>query len=623
MPVVTADVADYHADPTGVDDSSGAFEAALAALGAVPGGRLLTIPPGAYLLTRPILVARGGITIRGQGRATRLRPIGYFPAIMIDGSLDITQSVRPDGYGILDPSIAQGPGMSRGFATRAAGGDAPRYFLVAAGTGPSVFGGGWESVRSLTLDVCFGSMPSRGSILGLGSADRPSPIVLNRWVDPSTGIDGFAAWFRLGRDVIPRQLTFGDLSTIDPAKPLRLSLSIDLTSSDGKILCAVPAWINGFNVSVRRGYGTRLLFAGNPGEPTFTPADSWTFRRNVIANFHVGNGSWSDATTGILPTGPRPDVTIHGLCLSSDVPYRSDASGRQVRADGSAPTDAFRYLCGGGRDRDRILGLLNTSASAASQLPSQYVYMYSKPGVNGVATVRWDHGDAGMPVAPGDVTIEDIWIDAPAYAPAGILLGPTGGRPVVLSGVHSTGAIYGLLSTNDGAKYDIYIKQCALTGSEAWIQASSAVVFVDEVPRQYVGRGGIRLSGCYAHVGRVLTGDTTPGAYAIECVADASDYAANYVFDEIDVDNERGPQTPVRIEKHGSIPTYVRIGDVAPGMVDAASPAILLVDEYPGSPAIAPRLIVGNYMGPDGTLCAVPAGPGGKNDWTVVDRSRS
>ncbi|MEA2013166.1 MAG: glycosyl hydrolase family 28-related protein, partial [Verrucomicrobiota bacterium] len=73
-------VTDYGADSTGEKDSSEAFSKAVNAATHYKGAEIF-IPPGKYLLTKPIKIFHNNIVLRGAGKSkTKLRFSGSFPA---------------------------------------------------------------------------------------------------------------------------------------------------------------------------------------------------------------------------------------------------------------------------------------------------------------------------------------------------------------------------------------------------------------------------------------------------------------------------------------------------------------------------------------------------------------
>ncbi len=63
QPANTVSVASYGADPTGVNDSTAAFNQAITA--ATTAGKAVWVPPGTFLISSPLQIKAG--TIEGRG----------------------------------------------------------------------------------------------------------------------------------------------------------------------------------------------------------------------------------------------------------------------------------------------------------------------------------------------------------------------------------------------------------------------------------------------------------------------------------------------------------------------------------------------------------------------------
>jgi hypothetical protein len=96
-------VTDFGADPTGANDSTAAFQAAIA----VNPVKVIEIPPGTYKIGSPIIL-RDGLTLRGSGRTSTVLQKGNFNDACLKG-IDVDQVTLED-FAIVGPGQWVGTG---------------------------------------------------------------------------------------------------------------------------------------------------------------------------------------------------------------------------------------------------------------------------------------------------------------------------------------------------------------------------------------------------------------------------------------------------------------------------------------------------------------------------------
>lgn len=566
--VRTADIRDFGALPDGASDCSVAIRRALDSLPAGRPGRVW-IPSGNWVCRSPVAFDRDFTELVGESPvASTLSFSDYGPGIFVWPRAAMPAARRPDAFGTLDATACPAPGTRRGLSVEG------NSWVVIPGLPPTTGRGDlWFDVPGLTLSFLLGGPPTGGALFGMGDAGDPSPWILDHYFEPGLGHRTFRLNFHTsGRGLQdgdpPRVFTFGDVDAI--AGPCRVDLQVGFNRAGADGLCEARAWVDGVEVPVLRGYGTRLAKVAGT-EPSFTPADGLRWRRNKLANFHLGNGSFADS----VAQGNGGQYPLYGLSISSGAAFGSDDAGTQVRRDGGPVDDSYRYL-GAGRDSDSLVARMSLD---------------QRPETDG-PVVRFNTGSrTGGVAAMGFVlSSPDRAVMATAFRNVDVRLLDNGGSafllgPVIncdLDHVSASGGSYGLSGLNVGASYDIVLRgNCSLMGTDAWLKFSDSILDIDSLGRNFVGNAGLRFSGCDVRCGPVRTGGYTNHPAATVEILDRTAYTSQYEFSYINVDHEGGDAEPAVYCRRGRTGTYLRLGTVYPGIRDGVAPAVALVDDMP------------------------------------------
>ena len=211
-------------------------EALQARLDAATGPQTITIGAGTHLMDRPVFRHRSDQTIRGVSQGeTIVATSGPFPWLVTgvspaaaDGFV-IGRGARPDAYGVLDATVAPGPGRVWGFDTQ----ERSIPYLVGHGLNLGRFvNGGWDywsTVSSFTLRVCIGPnatrrLPNGGAVLGVGGMlenNVPAPFCFGFLADSSPG-HGTAFLATRWQGDAPGSVRIKSFDYGDPARPTAL-----------------------------------------------------------------------------------------------------------------------------------------------------------------------------------------------------------------------------------------------------------------------------------------------------------------------------------------------------------------------------------------------------------------
>lgn len=497
----TFNAVSYGARPDGATDSGPAIQraidAAVEAAGA-EGGAVVTLPgsSGAYHVAAPLLLKGRGVTFRGDGLGSQVRPAqGYEGPVLCVGLParpgEIDADYRPDAFGVLDRSAAPQRRARRGLATRGKAGVLfqAHPFQLGGKTrkSPYYLPDYWSEAEALTVEFLLarpgGSVwKPWAPILGLSQRDQPAPWRLTF----AAAADTLAFWFRSSEPDLPDSASYQFFVPIgDGPGPWRIAIQVGFRAG------RFAAWVNGRQVAAKAGATPTAGHKFRPGL-ALHPHDGATA-------FHIGATNEKDVT----------DLVLHGLRVTELAVYRWDAAD-EVNADGpAAPVrDLERYFT----SHPRTVALLPLD----------------DPG--GPPTVRATHG-LGFWVPKGhrtdtqDVEVRDIHFRAAVSAP--IVIGEHMG--LKLRGVRATEGWQGVTRLPLSASYTLTMDDCTLGGNDCAFFSfrqthkarNTTILRGGRDPVRVVGSGATwehtfiaTLEG-YAETAFQFTGDDTGGGYRI------------------------------------------------------------------------------------------------------------
>jgi hypothetical protein len=610
-----ADIRDFGARPDG-SDCAPAIQAAHDALlqphktlrgypNPATAAGIVHIPAGRWTIRTPIWLDGDSITLQGDGsRVSTIAAAGYFHPLLLGvrrrqlWKRDVVRQPifaadhRFDLYGILDESAVPARHRAWGVTTRSpsSGSKVPDHFISFWAVPPAIgFRDQWRSPRTLCIDACFARPPKGQPIFGMGAWYDPSPWVLEQHYEPAVKHRVFRFTFATaeggpGSDL--RIFTFGNVDALTGT--VRLTVQVDFTTNDESGRCALRAWINGTEQTIQRGQGTRLTKA-TATEPSFTAADNLHWRPNKYAPFQIGTGDL--VQNDWRPPGHpelRGDLALAGLYIGTAADYISNRAGHQVRADGGPLNDAYRYL-GTGRSRAHLMARLSLDDPPKDDYPGRLVWMRSgektaDTNCAGLFLYRTDEEQHGV---VSYLTLRGLQIQAGQGVGQCVSIGQC--IDVTIDDVIAREGWQGVGSMNYGAVYDIHIRNgCEFSGADCGYYGFNQIIRCDGLKRVNVNNALVRLVGCDARFGPLLTGGYTHHPSCMVEILD-SGYASIYEFTSLISDQEGGHTEPtIYCERHRTGGTTLRVQHVGPGIQDGKTPVIKLVDRFPGARGLGP-----------------------------------
>lgn len=494
----------------------------------------LALPPGRYPLSDPLYVDADGVTIAGAGPGVELCPADgrNQPAVVLGvkrsaGGVGVRPAHRPDGFGLLDQSIAPTPGAWRGFAS-----DSDAYLCCvgnAAQLGAYQNGEwGWNDPRGYTVEAAVylpdGVQPLAGStVLGLGGADRVGPW----WI----GIDGNLAWccrFKTAEQPTdPNTDTRDFRNTFDFRGVGRIRLTFD--------------HLNGLATLVIN--GQTVAQASYPRGSTFA-------RPRGHLPFWIGpapNGEVIDRTPGSVPR-----LTVLGLRVSAGV--RPDAGNDAAR---------YRPPASGPHDGSTIVALDGSAPGLARHVP-----LYCWPGADGWTRGVAFVGQRNTLVWTRDLTLRDLSVTHGAVAVGSVL-------DARLERVEATGGAVGLLSIPSGASYHLDAEGCRFGGSDAAVSLAWVLCRWTRVDLTQGGSAHARFAGCGGFwAGGMAGGEGLSPVAGIDLVG--ADYGGVWRLSDLNLDNESRAYSvaAVRVDRH--LMTRLSVTNLVAGLVGPGACAVLL-----------------------------------------------
>jgi hypothetical protein len=520
---------------------------------------------------------------------------------------------RVDAFGKLDTSVAPAPGQVWGITTTSpsSGSPYPDHFVSVTGLPPATGQrDGWRTIQTLCVDFAIeGPAPLGGgtsgppqgrAILGMGPPLDAEPWQIDQYYEPAVGHRVFRCTFNTIEGYHPqpgansRTFIFGNVDAI--AGVNRVTVQIDMTTNtDGSTgnaaLGSLRAWINGIEQTISRGWGTRLLTATTT-EPAFTAGAQLHFAANRTAPFQIGTADRSQNTWN--PPGDlayRGSFTLYGLWVGTSADYTSDSAGNQIRVDGGAVNDAYRYL-GAGRNPAHLVARLNLSDPPTADYPGRLVrFVTGTPNASLVVQAGLflpANGDLQWP-AVVNTRVRNLQIESLQQFGCGIVLANC--LTVTLDGLDSNSGWRGVSSFNCGAVYDIHIiNQCRFSGADCGYYGNSQIIQCDGLKRVDGTYALVRLVGCDATFGPIAVGGYVANpATAVEILGGG--YASTYEFARIACDQEAPPSQPLlTCQIHPTGLTRLTIGTIEAGIQDGQTPQIQLTDPYASASGVGPGL---------------------------------
>lgn len=583
------------------------------------------IPSGRWTCLSPVWLDGDRIELHGEGPSSVLTTsnVGAPPVILglrrktiwRGGTLfaklphTFAPDHRVDLFGKLDQTAARAPGQRFGLRPLPPSNTTGRadHFLT-FWAGPPCFGAYdyWEGTQTLTIQFCIenpaGKQIGKGHLMGMGGKNDfggPSPWIL--MTTDSTYTDSKYHFLFRTRDRSkdgksqPRDFSFGDTTATGIQ---RVAIQVDFRNGNAQGLCNLQAFINGVQVPVTRGFGTRLATASD-SEPSFTPEDQIHFVPNESNTFTV----FAAAHTLSYPLYGISAYNLYGLRFNNALLYEDRGPGKaEQRIDHKPVNDYLRYfdpatdhastICWlpltdkphePGRVTDRLV-LVNHGAPAHGYqsyglftLNEREYSTYDVVVGSKLSSVRLETAlDSGAALALGNCF--ECW----------------------LSNCEFAGGWYGVGSMNTGG-YDYKLHNNTMSGRDAAFYGYAMMVESDTMTRVDAGRTFLRLSNCKAKFNNIKIGnmDSVFKTDALIKIHGSGAYGSEYEFDTIETDNENSsaPATAlIYAERHPTMETVLKVSNVVTGNLAPGVPVIKLVDYYGGDRNIGPGYLWAKHI---------------------------
>lgn len=529
-------------------DSTAAIESAFVRAGQLaarpatsgaPPTAVVKFPAGGYQVSRPLFVP-DGVEVWGDGWCSRLEMgnVKRYPAL-IYGVAD-PQTVpadRPDLVGVLDTTAAPRAGVRWGWSTH--GGRTLQGQFTSANIGPWIDGARtyWDGAECFTLDVAL--VPPQGGwapntpLLGCGrsvTVNDPQPWTL--WVGPT-------GYLVLNLATNPGRVGLACL----PARTAIIRVAFQVSLKDG----TAAAWVNGTQVDL-------IVDGLVPG---------MQLKANSVYPFHVGRQGFAVATSSDPPT----PLTLAGLRLGTALRYKPGGVGtNQLTLDGTPATDAYRYF-------DRTDQRTTVGYLPLDDPPGQRWLRWTPgDGLDELLLVMRGSQGGGKPASLRDLS---VWSRGPA-----VLLGAVlDWRGTNLRLQSETAAAVG--SVPIVMSYPITLRDCTLSGGDAAVSLSQAIVALRDCKIEGQGRDGIRLRGASLDASNLFASFCPPQGRSFLRYLAGGEGDSVIRLDRAVIDYEdRGPiEALIVSEAEPQHPTSLRITDLSAGLTgpDASQPRPIVV----------------------------------------------
>lgn len=357
--------------------------------------------------------------------------------------------------------------------------------------------------------------------------------------------------------------------------------------------------------------GTFALNFGGKATPPI-PANPTTDQVRRAVEAVVGAGR---VAVGYDPNWRAWRLTGVGVDLSG-TPGCGDGSG----LTGCLVSDAYRYFPGLAAHADGA----TVDPWNVAQLPFTEAPGTRHLAVAGNYTVASGslfllNGETGGPIT-SQVTFEGLEIDGgPAYG-TGVMMWHS--LETRFLDCNIRGGLWGVANLIFGANYQIYLRDCLLTGFDAGFLGYRATLKADTITFGNNGRWAMRLQGCNVdarHINVAASGNPQHGL--VRMTSDG--YGGTNTFDDVSADNEdRGYELAgFYCEAHNYGVTRLRISDAYFASMGAATPVVRLSDAapQPNSWTWQPAIMIASGLRCDGPASASVASDGPRWSGAVRD----
>jgi hypothetical protein len=559
------DVRRFGAVGDGATDCTDAFQRAVDAAARGP-TRTVFVPPGRFLLKRPVFVDSPQVRLTGMGDDSLVVAGSPFSPALVFGLRRVEKDdravdarFRPDVFGKLDRSAAPARGQRAGLATQG------RVFLMAVAhpvqvgmrttrTADRHFDY-WGEMAQFTLELCVEpppgtTWPPGAPIVGMGDdPGEPGP-----WFLTTGSNDGQGLRFVFKTSDIPEGRNEGARAIEFPLAgarpPYRLRVTIDFDA--GK----AAAWVNERLVSETVTLHTANDRPWKPGLRFSTGRARYPFLVGTLGE------SPSPGDTKVTP------LNLYGLRVS-----------RTVR--GRPSGDAEAYL---NADKDTIAYLPLTG------VPGRVIDLHSGGAADGQpGTAFLIHGDAFS----GGIRLNAV-TDLQVHGSPGVLIGSA--LAFRMERVRAQDGMVGFGSIPLAASYPVTVRDCEFNGFDAAVSLWRCEVRASGVDFERWGQTALRLHGCSASMQDMMFYfNTEVSESAVDILA--GEGWGRYSLRNLNVDSEeRGfRRAVVRCEASAWTQGMLEISglEVSKSGKDAA---ILELIGYPESAGLRPQRVEAHHL---------------------------
>lgn len=559
----TVRITDFGAVADGQTDCTPAFYKAYATLKSqlnpaeAIGGKIVIPAASKFYLTKtPIVIEDSFVSIEGEGRdVSKVFNVGEGPVFIFglrqpeavrQGTIGISEEHRPPRR--LDGSLG-------GTAVRLCGNTTVGYTASPLDLGPTIQGGSGPSRYEATEIMVVEMAISRHEDLSWSGGTNEGILTLGGYgVKPTITINVGGGQRQLDFLFTDNRGRSGSISAYFDAPvpdPLRVTAQIDLRNKTGSV------WVNKVQVrSVKSGD------AWNSPESSFKP--------NEYSAFILGANSLS--TDGRIPAGGKtPDITYHGLSISTYKKYVDGAVGEPQRAVSNATVnDSFLYGIGDGgkclaalwnQDTEPRFSRLVKTFTGSNGFRVFYGYqLHSNQG----SLLGWPQGNS-----VDNVEMRVVRDTAPVVQTVGVL-------NFTLKNARLKGGSQGFSTVHSSASYPITIQDCEFTSTDSNIFTAWAILRARDLQFQTLPRHGILSWASDTRVSNVFCAFGTSHSTTFAS-AYAGLYGGHHSYEGIDIDFEGNifKGSGFYIEQFPNLYTSLNVSDVYFGSGVTGKPIVL------------------------------------------------